>query len=389
MQKVITILFFVFYISLGYSQNLNLSTYSEISIITSGPGEELYEKFGHTAIRVKDPTLQLDLIYNYGIFDFSAPNFYLKFIKGFMNYKLARYNFYHSLKSANKDNRWVKEQILNLNLTEKNEFFSFLEQNAKPENATYSYDPYFNNCATKPRDIIKQVLGNRLNYSNDSITHKKSLRQLMNIEIDPNTWGNFGINLALGNKLDKIATAEEAMYLPDYVFNVLQKSTIKRDTLVPLIKKTTILLNFDENKPKTAFINPFLVFSILLILGLFITYKDYNSKRTRWFDFILFFITGLFGLLIVFLWFFTNHYTAVNNFNFLWAFAPNLLIAFYLIKQNPPKWIAKYILVLLAFIWLAIPIIWLARIQLFSPYLLLILILLSVRYLYLQKTLNS
>ena len=390
MHKKLVVFFLVLFFSIGYSQNVKLSAYSEVSIITSGPGEELYEKFGHTAIRIKDPVLQLDLIYNYGIFDFSAPNFYLKFIKGFMNYKLARYDFYHSLKNANKHERWVKEQILNLTTEEKNKFFFFLEQNAAPENASYLYDPYFNNCATKPRDIIKEILGDKLNLANKSITHNSSLRQLMNVEIAANTWGNFGINMALGNTLDKKATTESAMYLPDYVYSVLEQSTIKRNAPVPLVKKVNILLNFNEKPTKIDFINPFLIFSILLVISVFITFNDLkNKKRTKWFDFLIFFTTGIIGVLIVFLWFFTNHSTAPNNFNFLWAFAPNILVAFFMIQQNPPKWISKYIFILLLLIVVGIPIIWLTGIQLFSPYLLLILGTLICRYALLFKTLNS
>ncbi len=389
LKKTLTLLLF-FFISFGFSQKVKLSTYSEISIVTSGPGDVLYEKFGHTAIRVKDPVLKLDLIYNYGIFDFDGPNFYLKFIKGFMNYKLARYKFYRSLKSASRDERWVKEQVLNLTKEERNTFFYFLENNAKPENAGYFYDPYFNNCATKPRDILKSILRDKLTFADDSITKQQSLRQLMNKEIHTNTWGSLGINIALGSKLDKVTTAEDAMYLPDYVFSVIQNSSIKRNTgTVALVKKTETLLDFDEKEIKGDLFSPLLALSIFLLIGVFITYIDWkNNKRSKWFDFLLFLITGIFGTLIVFLWFFTNHSTAPNNFNFLWAFAPNLIIAFYITKKNPPKWISKYILCLLVLMAI-IPIIWLTGIQLYSPYLPLFFILLTIRYLFLQKTLNS
>ncbi|WP_246143029.1 Lnb N-terminal periplasmic domain-containing protein [Tenacibaculum adriaticum] len=369
---------------------MQLSIYSEISVVTSGPGDNLYEKFGHTAIRVKDPVLSLDLIYNYGIFDFDAPNFYLNFTKGFMKYKLARYDFYYALRSANEDKRWMKQQVLNLTSEEKNNFFTFLQHNAEPENASYLYDPFYDNCATRPRDIIKKVLGDKLTISSDFITSDTSLRQLMNIEINPNTWGSFGINVALGSKLDKVATAEEYMYLPDYVFKALEVSKIKRETEeVPLVKRTQTLLDFEEKQAKSDAFSPLLAFSILLIIGIFTTYNDYKKlQRTKWFDFMLFFITGVIGLLIMFLWFFTNHSTAPNNFNFLWAFAPNLIVSFFLLKKNPPKWIKKYILFLLMLLAI-IPIIWLSKMQLFSVYLVEVFVLLVIRYIYLQKTLDS
>lgn len=382
------LLFFVVFF--GYSQQkVQLSNFSEISIITSGPGDVLYEKFGHTSIRIKDSMLQFDAIYNYGIFDFDDPNFYLNFTKGFMKYKLVRYPFHYALQSANKDKRWMKEQVLNLTQQEKNAFFYFLERNVMPKNASYLYDPFFNNCATKPRDIINTILGDKILW-NSNFTSNKSLRELMNIEINQNTWGSLGINVALGSKLDKKATLQEYLYLPDYVFKALEASKIKRtNTTVPLVSKTTTLLNFKEKVSKSEVISPFLVFFILLCFGGFITYKDYkNKKRTKWLDFTLFFITGIVGVVIIFLWFFTNHSTAPKNFNLLWGFVPNIIILFFLLKDKQPKWIQTYLRVLLILLAL-IPIIWIAKIQVFNWTLLPLLVLLAIRYFVLQKGLLS
>lgn len=380
-------------INQAFSQRVNtlgLSKFSQISIITSGPGEALYEKFGHTAIRVKDPVLQLDLLYNYGIFDFDDPNFYVNFTKGYMKYKLARYPFHLSLKSAQQDKRWVKEQILNLTQQQRNDFFQFLETNVLPENASYFYDPFFDNCATRPRDIIQKVTGDNLVFKDNFVTKDLSLRQLMNKEINPNTWGSLGINIALGSKLDKIAAPKEYLYLPDYVFEALSVSKIVKDEKEEnLVRKTNVLLDFEEKESKSDLINPFLIILVFSLFGIFITYKDFkNSKRTKWFDFILFFTTGVLGLLIVFLWFFTNHSTAPNNFNFLWAFAPNLVVAIFLLKEIPPKWIYGYCIVLLIFI-LIIPFIWLFSIQLYTYPMIPLFLLLGTRYFFLQKALKS
>ncbi|MCF2875652.1 MULTISPECIES: DUF4105 domain-containing protein [unclassified Tenacibaculum] len=367
-----------------------LSNSSQISIITSGPGDVLYEKFGHTAIRVKDPVSNLDLIYNYGIFDFDNPSFYADFTKGYMKYKLARYPFYLALKSSQQDQRWVKEQVLNLTLQQRNQFFKFLETNALPENAGYFYDPFFDNCATKPRDIIQQILGDKLIFNENFVSEDLSLRQLMNKEIHPNTWGSLGINIALGSKLDKIATPNEYLYLPDYVFNALNLSKVIKDGKEEnFVLKSNTLLDFKEKKSTSDLISPFLVLLIISLLGIFITYKDLkNDKRTKWLDVTLFFFTGITGFLIIYLWFFTNHSTAPNNFNFLWAFAPNIVLCFYLSKNKIPNWTLKYIKLLLLLL-VIIPIIWATHIQLFSIALIPLFILLGIRYWFLQKTLNS
>ncbi|WP_370424696.1 lipoprotein N-acyltransferase Lnb domain-containing protein [Tenacibaculum dicentrarchi] len=391
-KKITTIFLFLCCFNTVLSQvtdRLKLSNNAQISIITSGPGEALYEKFGHSAIRVKDPVLNFDFIYNYGIFDFENPTFYADFTKGYMKYKLAKYPFYLALKNNQQHKRWVKEQVLNLSQVQKNEFFTILEINILPENAGYLYDPYFDNCATKPRDIIKKVVGKNLIFKDDFVRQKMSLRQLMNNEIHQNTWGSLGINIALGSRLDKVATANEYLYLPDYVFEALNYSKILKDGEEDtLISKTNILLYFDEKQPKSDNFSPFLIILVLSLLGLCITYKDYkNAKRSKWLDFIIFFISGITGVLIVYLWFFTNHSTAPNNFNFLWAFAPNLIVSFFLIQKKSPKWISKYMLLLLAFL-VILAIIWVTKTQLFSITLIPLFVLFAVRYWFLQKTLN-
>ncbi|CAL2077234.1 DUF4105 domain-containing protein [Tenacibaculum sp. 190524A05c] len=367
----------------NFAQTVQLSVYSEISIVTSGPGVNLYEKFGHTAIRVKDPVLNLDLLYNYGIFDFNDPNFYANFVRGFMKYKLARYPFHYALKSAQQDERWVKQQVLNLNIKERNEFFQFLEQNVKPENASYFYDPFFDNCATRPRDITKSILKEKLNLSEGFITEDKSIRTLMNEKIHPNSWGSFGINIALGNRLDKIASAEEYLYLPEYLYEAYEVSKISNGE--SLIKKTETLLDFETKSVNADFPSPLLVFTLLLIIVAIITYKDYKKKKqTKILDFILLFSTGLVGVLIVFLWFFTNHSTAPNNFNFLWAFAPNFVVSFFLLGKTQKTWIKKYFLILIILLAL-IPIIHFTGIQKFTYSIIPFIALLFLRYLFLYK----
>jgi hypothetical protein len=388
-KKILFSFFFLLFINALYTQVL-LSEDSEISIVTAGPGTELYEAFGHSAIRIKDPILEFDLIYNYGMFDFNAPNFYGNFTKGKLLYQLAKYDFKYFLASYKRDQRWVKQQVLNLTQQQRQYFFIYLENNALPHNATYFYDPYFNNCATKLRDITKTVLGDKLTFNNSLIKQRLSFRELMGKEIPWNTWGSFGINLALGNKLDKIANDEEYMYLPDYVYLIFKDSNVLVDNgSEKLIKREDVLLNFKELKQSIAILNPFLIFSILAILGIFATYFDYNrKKRSKLLDFIMLSTTGILGVLIVFLWFFTNHSTTPNNFNFLWAFAPNFIVAFLMINNQPKQWLASYFKILL-FLLIIIPILWFFNIQHYPFTIIPLLIFFCIRYLFLIKTLKN
>lgn len=384
MKKFLTL--FLICLSFSLESQVQLSVYSEVSIVTCSSGDELFEAFGHSAIRIKDPVLQLDLVYNYGIFDFNSPNFYTNFAKGKLLYKLGRYQFNYFLESYAKDKRWVKEQILNISQEQKQEFFKFLELNAAPQNASYLYDPFYNNCASKLRDITKSVLKDKVSFSDINLPKKETLRTLMNNEIYWNTWGSCGINLALGNKLDKEITTEQFMYLPYFVYAIFKNSTILVDGKPEsLIKKENILLGYSDKKTKFEWLNPLLIFSVLSLLGIWITFKDYkNRKRNKFLDFVIFSITGLIGVLLTFLWFFTDHSTTPNNFNVFWVFPFNFLALFFILKNQPKKWILYYLYLLVVFI-LLIPIFWILEIQLFPKAVIPILILLQIRYLFLIK----
>lgn len=383
------------------SQELKLSEQSEISIITVGPGDVLYEAFGHSAIRVSDPVIGMDNIFNYGLFDFNQPNFKLNFTKGKLLYKLGKRPFQNFVTNNYYQKRWMKEQVLNLSQSEKQNMYALLEENALPKNAEYLYDPYFNNCATKLRDITKEILGNKVHFPSSFSDENYTLRQLMNKELSWNTWGNFGINLALGNTLDKTTTAEEYMYLPDYVyqaFKIAKKS--KNNIDVPLVLKEKVILNFKENKIQPKWYSPFFVFSILLLLSIVITYRDQKrNKRSKLLDFLLFFLTGFLGIIICFLWFFTDHSTTPNNFNFLWAFFPNIFMAFILLQKNIPDWVVKYIKFYLSLLAVTLFVFILGRmngingyffgIQEFSFVLIPIVLMLFMRSFYLHKILNT
>lgn len=384
-MKNSSLLFFFLLVSFKpILSQVQLSVYSEISIVTAGPGDNLYEAFGHSAIRIKDPVLNLDLIYNYGVFDYNTPNFYSNFAKGNLIYSLVRYDFKYFLASYKSEKRWVKQQVLNLSQPEKQAYFTYLENNAKPENANYLYDPFFNNCATVLRDISTNILGDKLVFNAIDAKENQTLRALMDKELYWNTWGSFGINLIAGTILDKKTTLAEYMYLPDYVYLSFKNATLNANKgSEKLIKREDILANYKEIKPKTSIFNPFLIFSILALIGIFITYKNFkNGKRSKKLDFIIFFTTGLIGCILTFLWLFSSHSTSPNNFNILWAFAPNSIVAFQLLKATQPKWVQKYIHFTLLLIVL-IPTLWVAKIQFFPFSILPILILLLVRYFFL------
>lgn len=372
---------------LGFGQTPELTPLSKISVLTCGPGEELYSSFGHTAFRVQDTAMGIDVVYNYGVFDDTSKYFYLKFIQGQMDYRLARQSTSRFLAEYEYFNRWVKEQMLDLNIAERNELFKFLENNYLPENQVYAYDFFYDNCSTKVWEILQANFAKKIAFDDAYISRQYTFRQLIHQNLKTNSWSAFGIDLALGSVIDKVASLREHMYLPDYTMKQLKTSKKEGELLV----SEEEILNEQIPKEKSTFFltSPLFWLLALMLFVVFITYKDFKkNKRSRWIDFTLFFITGLAGFLLLFLWFLTDHSQTVSNFNVLWVFPLNIFAAFILIKRKkPPIWVKKYLWVLLGLI-IALPLIWVLKIQIFSPLTIFILVALVIRYLFLINHLD-
>jgi hypothetical protein len=384
MKKIITLLFVFFLLSV-YSQEIKLSNRAEIGIITCGPGtNELFTAFGHSAVRVKDPLQGIDIIYNYGTFDFEQPNFYGNFVKGNTVYFLGTVDTGRFIRYYNSEKRWMKEQVLDLQLEDIQKAYNFLQNNALPKNRDYLYNYFFDNCSTRLYDLIHEVIGQKLisdsPYLSDPLTH----RELMQLYLSNQAWGDFGIDLALGSPIDREATSKEYLFLPDNVYSYFDTLQIQENGVArPIVKKTKIILPESKLIAKRPFFTPLLVFTILGLIVILLTLKNIeNRKRSKWLDFTLFFTTGIIGLFLLMIWLFTNHISAKNNFNILWAFAPNLFVSFLLLKTTFPKWIKEYNFFLLILIVIAI-ILWLLKVQVYSIAVVPILVFLGFRYFYL------
>lgn len=365
----------------GFSQGPQLSPLSELSLLTVGTGDELAAKFGHSAIRFKDPSLGIDVVYGYGTYDFEDPNFYLNFTRGKLAYTISRIPFRYFMRSYQLEQRWVKEQKLNLNLDQRKAIVSFLEHNLLPENRKYKYDFLFDNCATRIPLVFEKNFGDELVYDYTHFNDHYTFRELIHQNLKVNSWSNFGIDLALGAVIDRKATPYEHMFLPLYVYEQMKQTTLDGK---PLIKEEQVLLNIPKKEDKTLFIlTPVFWLALLLLSVLIITYIDVkNEKRTRWMDVVLFSVTGLAGILILFLWFFTDHEATKMNFNALWAFAPNIIATFFIARRKLPKWFQNYTTLLLGLLFTNI-VLWILKVQVFSILLIFILSALFCRYLYL------
>ena len=165
MKKLLFLFILIFFCGSISAQTRPLSSEAKISLLTCSPGGAIYELFGHTAVRVKDPSQGLDLVFNYGIFDFDTPNFVVKFVRGKLLYKLGVDQFRRFEYQYQVQNRLVIEQLFNFNPTEKQTVFDYLLNNAKPENAYYQYDFFYDNCSSRIFDVLKDTLEQNLTYA--------------------------------------------------------------------------------------------------------------------------------------------------------------------------------------------------------------------------------
>tara|TARA_B100000949_G_C14287439_1_gene455101 strand:- start:3489 stop:4658 length:1170 start_codon:yes stop_codon:yes gene_type:complete len=385
MRRKLHLLFLCFIIgNFLFSQAPQLTENSKVSLLTCAAGDELYSAFGHSAFRVQDPALGIDVVYNYGTFDFNQPNFYLNFTKGKMIYSLSRRNFEGFLYEYELEKRWVKEQILDLDLENRNQLLAFFEENYLPENRDYLYDPLLNNCSSITGDILKEQFGDAIVFDGSYLEKQYTFRQLVRQFMDVNTWSMFGIDLAFGSPVDRKATVQEHMFLPYYAMEQLRNTTLNGK---PLVQRERTILDYSEHTQKGFFpLLPLFWFLMLMAFTAIITYFDFKHKtRSRWLDFSLLFITGLAGTFLFLLWVAADHTSTPYNFNILWAFPINACTAFALVFQDKvPQWVPKYLWVALGLMVVTI-LLWIIKVQIFSPVVIPLLLTLAIRYLYIIR----
>lgn len=384
--KLLLIVCCTFLIS-SQAQQRQLSPEAEISVLTIGPGALLNDSFGHNAFRIKDKTYNVDLVFNYGVYDFRAPNFYLKFAQGKLNYLMAADSFSDFYASYSRQDRTIQEQVLNLSMDEKQQLYDYLLTNYKPENRYYLYDFFYDNCATRIRDVVNDALEKNVAYNVPQNLEVKTFRALIHDHVNRNSWGGFGIDLALGAVIDKKATPDEHMYLPKYIFEFFENATYTNNNLV---KESKVLY-----EKKTAFeeqnfwSSPLAIFGFLGMIILILTYFDHkNKRRSKWLDVFLFGFTGIIGIIVLLLWFATDHSATAQNYNLLWAFPLNLFVIFQLFRSKISAWFLRYLKFLVILLCL-LTLHWLIGVQIYAIGLIPLLVGLIIRYIYLIFYYNS
>ncbi|MGA1227185.1 MAG: DUF4105 domain-containing protein [Tamlana sp.] len=383
MKKSLLFLF-ILSVKIVFAQQNQLSNQAEVSILTVGPGKSLNDSFGHNAFRIKDPIKGIDVTYGYGEYDFDTPNFYLKFAQGKLNYLISKIDFNRFYQAYSYYyNRTIKEQVLNLNQAEKQKLYDYLINNYKPENRGYLYDFFFDNCATKIKDVANIAVNNSITFNKPKDFKDATFRTLIQNNLNRNSWGSLGIDIALGSVIDRKATPEDHMFLPENIFNFLKVATVNNGEK-PLVLRSHMLYEQRETFKFGSFLtSPLFVFGLIGLVILFITYKDNKTnKKSKWLDVTLFGITGLVGILILLLWFATDHKATHQNYNLLWAFALNIVVANQFLKLKVKPLFIKYLKFLVIMLCL-LTLHWIIGVQVFAIGLVPLLIALLIRYIFL------
>ncbi|HEY4288209.1 MAG TPA: DUF4105 domain-containing protein [Puia sp.] len=324
-----------FYLSLGLALLLTvtvragevvLSPFCRVSVLTCDPGREPYAIFGHSAIRVRNSLSDLDVVFNYGTFDFDDPHFYDKFLRGRLTYFLGITSFKDFLPEYKDDHQRVREQVLNMQPEEIQRLWDRLQENLKEENRYYKYDFFYDNCSTRIREDIKWIYGDRLRTDDWKAGENRSFRQEITSYFIYNSWTGFGIDLCLGLSADKRPSPDERMFLPWNLYDALAFSSIDHGQSVV---SATVVYDFSNaGSVPTALERhtPLVVCWILLATGLLIVALEAKYRR-KWvfFDGLLFTLTGLVGVALFCLWCFTDHSVTKWNQNLLWASPLNLI----------------------------------------------------------------
>ena len=218
-------------------QAQTLSDNARISLLTCAPGEELYARYGHTAIRICDPDKALDMVFNYGIFNFNTDHFYWKFVKGETWYELGASSYRWFMYEYTATGRPVYEQALNLTPEQREALWQALVINYQPKNRQYLYNFVFDNCATRPYVLISKVLGDTLRSDYTGYTGT-TYRAFIRHYTGGLSWENAGINLLFGPRADQAMTSDERLFLPEELMYYLAQAKMKDGT--PLIRNNDI-----------------------------------------------------------------------------------------------------------------------------------------------------
>jgi len=322
-----------------------------VGLLTCSPGPDAYERFGHTGIRVQDlKKSELDITFHYGVFSFNTPHFVYRFVKGETDYQLGAVYTSAFIDEYNRRGLGMTQQWLRLDSAQVQEMIRRLLINYRPENRTYRYNYFFDNCAIRPYRLFQEVTDHSIKHDSTWV-NAITLRQMVQQCTGTDNWLDFGIALAVAGRADIPTLYEEQLFLPSYLAGALEHAEIP--TLVggqawyqPLVTEQDTLLTMrpDIEAKITApdKVKPALVFAIVLLLAMLISLRQFMVRKTtdgkkynvkaiqltaNTFDTVFFLFLGIAGCIVWFLNFMSEHPAVDHNLNCFWLLPTHVIMA--------------------------------------------------------------
>lgn len=288
-----------------------------LSLLTCASGEEIYSLFGHTAIRYENPSQGIDLVYNYGLFNFNTPNFIFRFALGETDYQLGVTDYDRFASEYAFFGRSVWQQPLNLTPEEKLRLIRLLEENYRPENRIYRYNFFYDNCATRPRDKIEESISGKVIYPGEPEDGSRTFRDLIHQYCQGHPWSRFGIDLCIGSEADRPITARQMMFVPFYLANAFDGAQIVTDSLSrPLVTGNHLIVDAPPEPDDSGWTPTPLQCSLLVFIftAAFTIYGIRRRKGLWGIDLLLFGTAGIAGCVLAFLALFSEHPAVSSNY---------------------------------------------------------------------------
>ena len=290
----------------------------DISLLTCSPHEEIYSLYGHSALRYHDLRTGEDVVFNWGLFNFKAPHFVLRFVFGLTDYELGTTPMPYFCNYYRKWGSSVTEQKLNLTSEEKKIVIQALNNNLLPENRIYRYNFFYDNCSTRPRDIILKSISGKIEYQLRE-DFFPTYREMVHECVRNHPWAKFGNDILLGVKADQPTTHEQQEFLPGNLMYDFDHAQIYKDgEYRPLVSQRDMLVPpgvqiVDDDFP----VSPIFTFLILLVVSVCILILEWRRHKTyKYWDALLMLVQGLAGC-ILFAMLFSEHPTTSTNLQIL------------------------------------------------------------------------
>ena len=367
--------------NIDFTKNINTT---KISILTCDPGNEIYLLFGHSALRIKDTKNQIDMVVNWGLFEFSENQFEFgyDFAKGRLNYFMGLQSMTNFIYEYARSNRGVREQVLNLDEQEKLNLLSIISENYKPENRNYRYEFFYDNCSSRIRDLLVEVFKKKINFHKSTLADKNTFREIIHQYLKYDPWLELGIDLVLGKKIDVLVSNNNLMFLPEKVESILDKSQVENESEkknIILTKSTIVNSNKQERTSENIVKYSWGIFFITLIL-LYLK----QSHLIRIWSIMNLSVLGIIGILLIFMWWGTDHQATKMNFNLLWASPLHFILIVNILKKKSGVFYYWFLVFSLIIIFSTV-LFWFALIQDFNPFVKPLIIQLGLIYYYYFK----